>query len=339
MAAGFGASLAAMPPPAAGETTEILVVGAGLAGLAAARTLVTRGRRCVVLDKGRGVGGRLATRRIGEAAFDHGAQFFTVRDPAFRALNEAWLAAGVTTRWAENFPSADGADDGRREPRYRGAPGMTAPAKALAAGLDVRTSAKVTALRWQGREWRVEIEERPPLTAAVLVLTAPVPQSLALIEAGGVTLPADARAALGRIRYAPCLAALALLDGPGRIPPPGGLRLSGEPLAWLADNRQKGVSAVPAVTLHAGPAFSRAHFDDDPAAAGRLMLGAAQPWLGAAVTELHVHRWRYALPEVVHPERCLTVGAPGPLVFAGDAFGGPRVEGAALSGLAAAAAI
>ncbi|MFN0068074.1 MAG: NAD(P)/FAD-dependent oxidoreductase [Limisphaerales bacterium] len=326
-----------MSPPAAPEAADILIIGAGLAGLTAARTLSARGYRPVILDKGRGVGGRLATRRVGDAALDHGAQFFTVRDPAFRALNEAWLAAGVTTEWAENFPSADGADDGHREPRYRGVPGMTAPAKALAAGLDVRTLAKVTALRWRDAGWSVEIEEQPPLTAAALVLTAPAPQSLALLDAGGVALPGEVRTAITRIRYAPCLAALAVLDGPGRVPPPGGLRLSGEPLAWLADNRQKGVSGVSAVTLHAGPEFSRAHFDGDLAAAGRLMIKAAQPWLGAAVKELHVHRWRYALPEVIHPERCLAVKAPGPLVFAGDAFGGPRIEGAVLSGLAAAA--
>lgn len=314
-------------------------MGAGLAGLTAAGSLARRGRRPVVLDKGRGVGGRLATRRIGGATLDHGAQFFTAREPAFRAMLEDWLAAGVAVPWTDHFPAAGDADDGRRETRFCGAAGMTSLAKALAAGLDIRLGAKVRDIRWHDDAWWVEIEDQPPLAARALVLTAPVPQSLALLAAGGVQLSAVVRAALEAVRYAPCLAALAVLDGPGRVPPPGGLRLAGEPLAWLADNRQKGVSAEPAVTLHAGPEFSRAHFDGDLAAAGRLMVEAAQTWLGAGVKELQVHRWRYALPEVLHPGRCLATAAPGPLVFAGDAFGGPRMEGAVLSGLAAAGAI
>lgn len=320
-------------------TADVLVIGTGLAGLTAARALAGRGRRPVVLDKGRGVGGRLATRRIGGATLDHGAQFFTAREPAFRAMLEDWLAAGVAVRWADHFPAAGAADDGHRETRFRGAAGMTSLAKALAAGLDIRLGAKVRALRWREDAWWAEIEDQPSLAGQALVLTAPVPQALALLAAGGVHLPAEVRAALEVIRYAPCLAALAVLDGPSRVPPPGGLRLAGEPLAWLADNRLKGISAEPAVTLHAGPEFSRAHFDGDLAAAGRLMIEAAQRWLGAEVKELQVHRWRYALPEVLHPERCLAVASPGPLVFAGDAFGGPRVEGAVLSGLAAAEAV
>ena len=70
----------------AGQTADVLVIGAGMAGLIAAAELQRAGRRVLVLDKGRGVGGRLASRRIGEASFDHGAQFITARTPRFAAL-------------------------------------------------------------------------------------------------------------------------------------------------------------------------------------------------------------------------------------------------------------
>ena len=72
-----------------------LVIGAGIAGLIAARALRAAGHRVLVLDKGRGVGGRMATRRIEGGVFDHGAQFVTVRDPRFQQIVEGWQAKGV----------------------------------------------------------------------------------------------------------------------------------------------------------------------------------------------------------------------------------------------------
>ena len=70
------------------EDTDVLVIGAGIAGLTAAAELQRGGRRVLLLDKGRGVGGRLASRRIDGATFDHGAQFITTRDPRFGAVLE-----------------------------------------------------------------------------------------------------------------------------------------------------------------------------------------------------------------------------------------------------------
>ena len=69
------------------------------------------------------------------------------------------------------------------------------------------------------------------------------------------------------------------------------------------------------------------------------MLAVAAPWLGSVPVQTQLHRWRYSLPLRVHPERCMVVREPAPLVFAGDAFSGLRVEGAALSGMAAGAAL
>ena len=73
--------------------TDVLIIGAGLAGLSAANKLKEAGRDVLVIDKGRGIGGRLAGRRIGEATFDHGAQFFTAREATFKATVEHWIKA------------------------------------------------------------------------------------------------------------------------------------------------------------------------------------------------------------------------------------------------------
>ena len=128
-----------------------VIIGAGLSGLMAARSLHDAGVEVTVIDKGRGVGGRLATRRIGDARFDHGAQFFTVRSDEFRSHVDGWLAAGVVREWCRGFGENDG------HPRYVGAGGMTSLAKHLASGLDVRTGELAFTLREEHGRWQVQI--------------------------------------------------------------------------------------------------------------------------------------------------------------------------------------
>jgi len=105
---------------------------------------------------------------------------------------------------------------------------------------------------------------------------------------------------------------------------------------WIGDNQQKGVSKAPAVTIHANPAFSRAYWTADDQAIMHELLTHASPWLGASVVSAEIKRWRYSAPDSFVPEPCIFLAEPLPLLFAGDAFVSPCVEGAVLSGLAAA---
>ena len=125
---------------------DCLIVGAGIAGLVAARTLQNRGVRALVLDKGRGVGGRLATRNFEGGRFDYGAQFFTARNPAFRGLVEEWMAAGVVAPWSEGFFLPDGRFKDTGEVHYRGVGGMRTIATHLALNLDVRSWVSMRAM-------------------------------------------------------------------------------------------------------------------------------------------------------------------------------------------------
>ncbi|MDP9380129.1 MAG: FAD-dependent oxidoreductase [Chloroflexota bacterium] len=324
------------------HTQSCLVVGAGLSGLLAARTLCDRGWEVTVLDKGRGVGGRLATQRIEDGVFDHGAQFFTVRGEQFEQMVSEWWAAGIVEEWSRGFATPDGRYEPDGYPRYRGSTGMTAIAKHLARGLDVRTGQRVVEVARAGRAWRASTESGAVLSARCLILTAPVPQSLALVSAGAVGLPAEVREALERIDYQRCISVMALLDGPCRTPEPGGIQYSGqngtgEPVWWLADNKRKGISPVPAITLHAGPQFSAERWEVADETVALELLGYVGDFVGAPVRRVQFSRWRYSMPVEPYPEPCLLASVAPPLVFAGDAFGGPKVEGAAMSGLAAAA--
>ncbi len=315
----------------------VVVLGAGMAGLSAARDLRQAGYDVVVVDKGRSVGGRLATRRIGAATLDHGAQFFTVRERSLADLVAGSDAAGgPIVEWCRGFgPGGDG------YPRYAATGGMNALAKWLAVGLDCRVGVRIDSMAAAHGSWLIHHADGH-LTARAVVATPPIPQTLALLEAGGTTLPEGLAADLAAVRWYPTLAALVVLDSPSAVPEPGGVQLDGATqFAFVADNHQKGISEIPALTLHATHEVSGYRWDDPPAAVLDDLVRWARPWLGgAAVVDAQLKRWRYAGPVEPWPDPTLVVEVDGaPLALAGDAFAGPKVEGAHTSGRAAAAAL
>ena len=314
--------------------TDVLVVGAGMAGLMAAGELQQAGRSVRVLDKGRGVGGRLASRRIDGVTFDHGAQCLTTRDPRLAVGPWRDRLGDVLVAWRPGSTVED-----RDRCRWRGKPSMSAVAKHLARGLEVHLETVVTGLRRDGDRWSATTASGTTFSARAVVLTPPVPQSLALLDAGGVAIAPELRSRLTAIEYDRCLAVMALLDGPSRVPPPGGVAPTSGPIAWITDNLLKGISSEPAVTLHATPGFSAEHWDRDRQESGRILLDAGAEWLGGGVRTFQVHGWRYSQPRVLDPDRCRVVDASGSIILAGDAFGCGGAEGAALSGLAAAESV
>lgn len=304
------------------------IVGAGIAGLLAGRQLSASGHDVVLFDKGRSPGGRLATRRIGDATFDHGAQFFTVRSERFERVVEQWIADDVVVEWCRGFSEPDG------HPRYVGRLGMNSIAKHLASGLDVRSASLVFSLHaGAGRHsWEVKLDDASTTAFDALVVTCPLPQTFSLLMSAEEQMPE----LLWRTDYDRTLALLTVLDRPSAVPAPGGVQRDAT-FTFVGDNQAKGISAAPAVTLHAGPAWSEAHWDDDPGTAREALLELARPWFGEAeVVEAQLKRWRFATPRSVWPDAHWAPEGRSDLVVAGDAFAGPRVEGAAISGMSAA---
>lgn len=320
------------------HNTDVLIIGAGLAGLSAANDLRQAGRKVLVIDKGRGLGGRLAGRRIGDATFDHGAQFFTARESRFKAAVEGWIKAGVAEEWYSSYP---GQPNGH--PRYRGVPTMTAVAKFLATDIHVMRTTRVDSIGQQGNGWLAELDNGETVNAKAMLITSPVPQTIDLLATGNITVPTDKQARLNRIQYESCIAVMAILDGPTAIESPGAIALEDGPIAWITDNLQKGVSKIPAVTIHASGDFSAEHLSHDRMEIGQRLIDAAGVYLGdAKVTEYQVHGWRYSKPTIVDDAPCILLSEATdlpPLAVAGDAFAGPRFEGAVQSGWAAAKAL
>ncbi|QJW89191.1 NAD(P)-binding protein [Spirosoma taeanense] len=320
-----------------------LIIGAGMAGLTAARELTRYGWDVVVLDKGRGVGGRMATRRIEPASSqtmpagliraDHGASYFPVRTPEFRQVVAQLIEAHVVKEW--HLETAQVADVSVEGPYYTGVEGMSAVPKYLARNLTIQTNQKVIRITSEAAGWLVETESGESYRAEALISTLPAPQALMLLQQSSFNLSAADQTALSGIRYQPCLAVIAALSEPSRIPAPGAVRHPTDDVAWVADNQQKGISSNPSVTVHASAAFSQRHLEDaDLNAVGRQLLNQLDEWIPAnAVATIQVHRWRYSLADERYPAPFLNAQAPFPLVFGGDGFGAGGVEGAFMSGL------
>ena len=313
---------------------RIIVVGAGLSGLSAASALHASGHEVTVFDKGRGVGGRLATRRIDDAVLDHGAQFFTVRSDEFASYVDSWVRDGVAREWCRGFGDPDG------HPRYVGTNGMTSIAKHLASGLDVRTSSLVFSLQRGTSEgshaWDVKLDDGTVHGCDRIILTAPLPQSFSLMFSAGVEMPEGLRG----IDYDRTLGLLVALDSADHlVRAPGGLQDPDEVFSFIGDNSAKGISPTPALTFHANAGWSLEHFDDDLDTIRASLLQAIGPWIGSAkVISSEVKKWRFATPRTTWPDQCW-VDPTGTLALAGDVFDGPKVEGAFLSGLAATRAL
>ncbi len=300
----------------------VIIIGAGMAGLACARRLADAGMAPVVLDKGRGIGGRVATRRAGDLQFDHGAQFVNAHGAGFATVLDALQTAGSVAKWG----------DGTGRLHSVGVPGMSAIAKALGVGLDIRPNTQVARLEPEADGWRLHLADTT-LRAARVVVTVPAPQVAALLGADHPLV-----AALGGVRLAPCLTLMAAVTAPA---PFITRKDADDPLSWIAQDSTK-PGRPQGQTLwvaQAGAAFSLAHLEDDATTLTVRMLPLLCDRLGASpatVTHAATHRWRHArvTQALGQPFLC---NADGSLYLGGDWCLGPRIEAAWDSGTAMAA--
>lgn len=324
-------------------TQSVIIIGAGLAGIMAARTLKQQGHTVTVLDKGTSVGGRMATRRLSQGIVDTGAQFFTARTPEFQAQIDQWINQDLVSLWGYGW--SDGSikrtvDDGH--PRYVAKQGMNALVKNLAQEVkDIRVNVKITSIDKVGSAWRLTDQNGATYAADIVVMTPPAPQALDLVTSSGLSLSDKDAETLKHIEYGPCLCGLFLVQGEVALPDPGALQNFEKTVYWIADNKRKGISPITTLTAHVEARYSREHYDDPDSEILAMMKQALTPYLGlnAQILEEQVKKWRYSVPITTHPHDYYQLEGQS-VFFAGDAFGGRgRVEGAYLSGMAVGQAI
>ncbi|MBT6459840.1 MAG: FAD-dependent oxidoreductase [Planctomycetaceae bacterium] len=331
---------------------DIVVIGAGIAGLMASNYLSKAGYKVAVLEKSRGVGGRMATRRLGEAVCDHGTQYFSVKGRAFGSVVLEARESGAVMPWCDMFPKAKTLEDPAVVPldeaghaRWKGSRGMTSLPKHLAQQLSesVKTGVRVNAVSIQGNSVHVSCENDEVFVARAALLTAPSPQIVEILTFGGLVPPvvdSVAWEALSSVEYSSCFSLMLKLKQPSLLPDPGGLEFCSGPVAWISDNFQKGISPVPSLTIQATAEFSKVHFDTDPIRVQDELTKAVHRWIDGdisnAIDASSLQRWKYAFPISPIKAPMIALQNSPPVVCCGDSFGGGRVESAASSGLAAA---
>lgn len=300
----------------------VIVVGAGIAGLACARALDDAGVPVRVLERARVVGGRLASKRIDGRPVDIGAAYFTADDPGFTVVVERWRAAGLARPWTDTMLAYDGAPPPRATDgplRWAAPGGLRTLAEELGTGLDVVLRQEV------GTVGPGPCVDGEPADAVVLAM--PGPQALRLLHP---ELAATAAAAREQ-RWSPVLAAVLRYRDRDWAPFAGAFVNEHPVLAGVCDDGDRRGDAAPVLVAHSTAQVAAAHLDD-PTRAGPLLEAATRELLGLprAAEQVHVHRWTYAQPQPAGavPEYHLS----DRVALAGDAYGRPRVQTAWSSG-------
>ena len=329
--------------------TKVAIIGAGIAGLSCATALHKAGFSVTLFEKSRGPSGRLSTRVTEQQQYDHGAQYFTARDPLFNTEVERWIKAGVAQLWQPNLQVYDGqnftakdSDCASQTLRFVGYPKNTAPANWLANSLNCHTEFTVTGIYHQAQHWQINTKEHGlhPQHFDAIVLAIPAPQANVLLS----NIASSATKISANVVMQPCFALMVHLNQ--TIPCAfEGLFINNGPLSWIARDSSKPGRTNQHTTgsetwvLHATSQWSKAHVDDEKETVAQIMLAefanimqrssAAQHTIKAQSHQLH--RWLYAdcdqyLTSVYHYDKANKIG------LCGDWLNGGKVQGAWLSG-------
>ncbi|MCO1599273.1 FAD-dependent oxidoreductase [Micromonospora sp. RHAY321] len=304
------------------DRSGVVVVGAGIAGVACAVELAAAGVPVRIRERGHVCGGRMASRRFDGRPADIGAAYFTASDPDFAAVVERWRAAGLVREWTDTFQAYD--RDGRHDVpgpmRFAAPRGLRSLVEHLATAVPVTVDRLVLTV-----EPGPAVDGQP---CAAVALAMPGPQAALLLDPA----LADATRAVQAQRFLPSLSAV-LRFPTRRWPDFRGAFVNDHPvLNLVCDDGDRRGDGAPVLVAHTVPEFAAGHLAQ-PTGAGSAIEQAVRDVLGLpeAAAHVHVHRWTYAKPAAGAGDDTHHLDADG-IGLAGDAFGKPRVQSAWRSG-------
>jgi renalase len=312
--------------------TSIAIIGAGISGLSCATQLKALGFQVQAFEKSRGPSGRMSTRNGNNWSADHGAQYFTARDPLFIQELNTWIRAGVAAEW---HPLLKVYDDGQwresssGENRYVGIPTMNSPGKYLAKNLSIEFRKTIDSISRQNSKWCLHSLETGNIEQQFdyLILALPAPQTFTLTN-----LVDPSIAEKNKVDIFGCWTVMASFAEKQNIPFDAAF-INGQMINWIARNNSKlGREGLETWTIHANPQWSQQWIELDKDEAGKRILECAKGLgLDCQNAQLSIHRWRYASGSMeINPG--FTVFDNIQLSLCGDWLHGGRVEGAWLSG-------
>jgi predicted NAD/FAD-dependent oxidoreductase len=303
---------------------DLLVLGSGIAGLAAARLAQNDGKSVLVIDKGRRLGGRVSTRRQDGFVFNHGAQFVTAKGTEFADLLDMAKAAGNIKDWQVN-------DD---KIVQIGTPTMRDLPKFMATELMIRQQTEITKITHCGGHIGFFDKDDLIATGRQAIITAPAAQTGKLLA----DIYPELAATAGPVSYDPCWTTmLGLEDDHGLCTTPLRDEAAGIALGvpeMTRSNQQSGLGA-PALTIQATGQWSQQHLQDSPQMVIEILCQIWQNLTGKPLNNISTasaHRWLYAKVTTAAPRDAPRLSNDGKLAIAGDWLSGPRVEQAFDSG-------
>lgn len=318
---------------------KVAVIGAGIAGLSCARALQSFGIEVSVFEKSRGPSGRMSTRRTPDWSADHGAQYFTARDPRFIEEVDHWRQAGIVDIWTPQLKVYEAQQwriSKSTETRYVGTPQMNSPGKHLAEGLSIQYEKTIAKLEKRDHQWVLHCSESGELADLydVVLIALPAPQASALLK------HQDARATsiANLAQMKACWTMMASFPNQPTTDFEAAF-INQEIISWICQNSSKPMRTGNVWTIHGSPSWSQDNVElSKEDAQGQILECLTRLGFNCQDPEISMHRWRYASGGLKNAIGFLSLPDIG-LGLCGDWLNGGRVEGAWLSGLELAAAI
>jgi renalase len=326
---------------------EIAVIGAGIAGLTCARRLQAAGKTVVLIDKSRGLGGRLATRRLAVTHADHGVCYLQPKGELFRQWIEELLSVGILRVWTQGIHSLSAAgvlQSPTKSADYYAAPiGATSIAKYLGRDLEIITDKLITAISPIDNGWQLSTKDPEfSVTAEQVIFATPPAQALAITRE---SIDPTCIQQLSSVQFTRSITAIAVYpttdqNAAAALPWQGIQSSEHSTLAWIGLDSSKQIDPQqPVLVVQSSAAFAEQHFNaPDLSIIGQKLLDAVAPLIPTLTSPelIQVHRWGYAFAQNPLAAKFLTAQTAAPLYFCGDWCGGNRVESAYQSGMAVA---
>lgn len=319
--------------PNPGQVKRIAIIGAGISGLSCAKQLISLGYQVEVFEKSRGPSGRMSTRNGQDWSADHGAQYFTARDPLFINEVNIWIRNHVAAIWdpvIEVFEAGKWTRSQSKEIRYVGCPGMSSPGKLLAQAISIHYEQTIELIELKDSQWNLSSKESGKLDQSFdwLVLALPAPQACML----GKNINSNIESLSIQAHMKACWTLMVRFKK-SLVVPFDAAFINHEIISWIARNNSKpNRSGIESWTIHANPQWSEKNVELDKDEATTLILECARKiGFDYQNAEISIHKWRYA-SGAISPVPGFAIYPAHHLGLCGDWLNGGRVEGAWLSG-------